>query len=162
MARAKSRHLYVTEADLERLQTLIETGSRNDEKHLNSLAEELAGAHVVSSEELPKNVITMNSTIRVKDLDTEEERVYTLAFPRGTKSIPSTLSPYCFQFIFRSRVAKVRGRLYRMTSRAETACLRSTFPSWIIFAAFSNHCSVSSASSISSSRCSLKVALSVS
>ena len=84
--------MYVTEPDLERLEALIELGSRDDAKYLSSLEDELAHAHVVGPEKIPKNVITMNSTVRVKDLDTADESVYTLVFPGGTRNIPGAVS----------------------------------------------------------------------
>jgi regulator of nucleoside diphosphate kinase len=80
----KSRNIYITEADLNRLQGLLETGSQfghRDKKHLLELEEELNRARVVPSKDIPEDVITMNSKVRLMDLDSGEEMVYSLVFP---------------------------------------------------------------------------------
>jgi regulator of nucleoside diphosphate kinase len=80
----KKRSLYITEADMNRLQGLLETGSRfghRDKKHLLELEDELNRARVVPSKDIPEDVITMNSEVRLKDLDSGEEVVYSLVFP---------------------------------------------------------------------------------
>ncbi len=92
MAKGKIRYLYVTETDMERLQALIEIGSRSDAQYLDVLEDELSHARVVSAEKVPKGVITMNSTVRLKDLDTGEEKIYTLVFPGETKTMPGSVS----------------------------------------------------------------------
>jgi len=90
--------LYITKADYEKLQRLIEgmrtTGSF-DMKYLNMLAEELDHAEVVEPEAVPPNVVTMNSEVRLKDLDSGQSIVYRLVFPaqaRRENSI-SVLAP---------------------------------------------------------------------
>ena len=47
---------------------------------------ELDRAEAVKPEEIPTDVITMNSTFRLRDLDTGEEVVYTLVFPADADS----------------------------------------------------------------------------
>ena len=79
-----SRNIYITEADMNRLQGLLETGSQfghRDKKHLLELEDELNRARVVPSKDIPEDVITMNSKVRLKDLDSGEEVVYSLVFP---------------------------------------------------------------------------------
>jgi len=75
-----TRHIYITEADINRLRPLIETlkDSRDD---LRGLEGELEHAHVVAPADVPPDVITMNSKARVRDLETDEEMTYTLVFP---------------------------------------------------------------------------------
>lgn len=92
MAGRNVRFLYVTEPDMERLRALIEIGSGTDARYLASLEDELEHARVVSPNRVPQNVITMNSTVRLKDLDTGEERIYTLVFPGDTKRFQGTVS----------------------------------------------------------------------
>lgn len=74
------RHIYITEADINRLRPLIEAlkDSRDD---LRGLEGELEHAHVVAPADVPPDVITMNSKARVRDLETDEEMTYTLVFP---------------------------------------------------------------------------------
>jgi regulator of nucleoside diphosphate kinase len=77
--------LFITESDFQRLKGLIESAKRflrRDRPHLDALEEELNRAEIVGSNELPANVVTMNSRIRVTDLDTRTQVVYTLSFPR--------------------------------------------------------------------------------
>jgi regulator of nucleoside diphosphate kinase len=92
MTRGKIRYLYVTEPDMERLQALMEIRSESDARYLATLEDELSHARVVSPEKVPKDVITMNSTVRLKDLDTGEEKIYTLVFPGDIKAIPGAVS----------------------------------------------------------------------
>jgi len=80
----KKRSIYITEADMNRLQGLLETGSqfgRRDKKHLLELEDELNRARVVPSQNIPEDVITMNSKVRLRDLDSGQEIVYSLVFP---------------------------------------------------------------------------------
>lgn len=76
----KDRIIYVTEADMKRLRPLIESmqKARDD---LQSLQRELDDAHIVAPTEVPREVITMNSKARIRDVETGEEWTYTLVFP---------------------------------------------------------------------------------
>ena len=51
------------------------------EIYLEKLEGELNRSKVVKSKEIPTDVITMNSKVRLKDLDTREEMIYWLVFP---------------------------------------------------------------------------------
>ena len=60
------------------------------------LENELQQAEVVASKKIPKKVITMNSKVRLKDLDSGKEMVYSLVFPGQadiTQNKISILSP---------------------------------------------------------------------
>ena len=82
---AKETSIYVTEPDRQRLEKLIEiAGGRNgaeNHEYLRKLEHELDLAETVAPEEVPGDVITMRSKVRLKDLATGEEMVYTLVFP---------------------------------------------------------------------------------
>ena len=56
------------------------------------LDQELDRAEIVKPEEIPSDVITMNSTFRVRDLDTLEDFVYTLVFPARADSASGKIS----------------------------------------------------------------------
>jgi len=90
--------LYVTKADYEKLQHVIEgrrtTGSF-DMKYLNLLEAELDRAEVVEPEAIPPDVVTMNSEVRLKDLDSGNIIVYRLVFPSQarTENSISVLAP---------------------------------------------------------------------
>jgi regulator of nucleoside diphosphate kinase len=75
-----NRTIYITQLDMNRLRSLIESmkTSREDVKILGA---ELAQARVVSPSEIPPDVITMNSKAEVRDLDQDELMTYTLVFP---------------------------------------------------------------------------------
>jgi len=82
---SKETNIYITKPDQERLTRLIEfTRERDDDanrKYLDRLEEELAKAEVVQQQDIPPDVITMRSTVRLKDLDTGQEMIYGLVFP---------------------------------------------------------------------------------
>jgi regulator of nucleoside diphosphate kinase len=81
----KQPTIYVSETDRERLGNLIEQirnqGDRSNLSYVNELEEELEVAEVVASEDIPPDVVTMRSKIRLRDLDTKEESVYSIVFP---------------------------------------------------------------------------------
>lgn len=52
-------------------------------QYLKRLRHELNRAKIVKPEEIPGDVITMNSTVRLQDQETMEEEVYTLVFPEN-------------------------------------------------------------------------------
>ena len=77
--------IYLTKTDRERLSNLIQrTRDQNDRAnfpYVNRLEDELEYAGVMASEEIPPDIVTMRSTIKLKDLDTGEEKVYSIVFP---------------------------------------------------------------------------------
>ena len=77
--------IFITEPDRQRLEKLIELaggqGGAENHEYLRKLEHELDLAETVSPEEVPGDVITMRSKVRLKDLTTGEEMVYTLVFP---------------------------------------------------------------------------------
>ena len=54
---------------------------QRDSEYLERLEKELERAEVVSPQEVARTVITMNSTVVLLDLDTNERETYTLVFP---------------------------------------------------------------------------------
>jgi regulator of nucleoside diphosphate kinase len=77
--------IYITALDRQRLEKLIEVGRERDgvvnREYLNKLEQELDKAETVAPEKVPGDVITMRSRVRLSDLNTGEEVVYTLVFP---------------------------------------------------------------------------------
>ena len=79
-----NKPIYITEFDLQRLRKLLEEAQHTQYRgsdYLAKLEVELDRAKVVTSQAVPHNVITMNSTVCLVDLDTGEEETYTLVFP---------------------------------------------------------------------------------
>lgn len=76
--------ILVTEEDMERLRLLIESAqqhSRQDLENLQMLKLELDRADIVGSDEVPDDVVTMHSRVRIRDIDSGREAVYVLVFP---------------------------------------------------------------------------------
>ena len=81
----KETTIYITEYDLARLTELIDR-TRNGEgdwntHYLNRLAGELERAEVVDPKNIPGDAITMRSTVRLRDLASGKELIYSLVFP---------------------------------------------------------------------------------
>jgi len=80
----RTRDIYITEYDLDRLRKLVDAMESRDRKsrpYIAKLEEELDRAHVVEPSSISTDVITMNSTVRLQDLDSNEELTYKLVFP---------------------------------------------------------------------------------
>jgi regulator of nucleoside diphosphate kinase len=80
----KSRSIVVTDDDMDRLSRLVQALKHSlfrDQLQLESLEQTLASAEVAPWERIAGDVIRMNSTIRVLDLDTRKKERYTLVFP---------------------------------------------------------------------------------
>lgn len=76
--------ICITEPDYHRLSALIEKRRETngtDREYLNKLEAELDRAEIVDPKEVPANVITMRSTVRLKDLVSGDENTYSLVFP---------------------------------------------------------------------------------
>ena len=77
--------IYVSQTDRERLGNLIERvrneGDRSDLAYVDKLEDELEFADVVAPESIPADVVTMRSKVKLKDLDTKQESVYSIVFP---------------------------------------------------------------------------------
>jgi regulator of nucleoside diphosphate kinase len=81
----KGKTIYITKFDYERLKELLgvaNTFSYNGRTDLAKLAGELERAEILDSEEIPSDVVTMNSRAEIRDLETGETMTYTLVFPR--------------------------------------------------------------------------------
>jgi regulator of nucleoside diphosphate kinase len=78
------RRIVITRDDMARLRDLVRQGrttARRDLDHLAELDRELDHAEIVEPGDVAADVVTMHSTVRVRDLDRGVRRVYTLAFP---------------------------------------------------------------------------------
>ena len=75
-----NRTIYITQQDMNRLRSLIDS-MKSSREDLKTLGAELDQARVVSPSEIPPDVITMNSKAQVRDLQDNELMTYTLVFP---------------------------------------------------------------------------------
>ena len=94
-----SRRILVTEDDMARLRGLVRTNrgaARRDQKHLEELDRELDHADIAAASDVPSDVVTMHSVIRIRDLDTGTSVVYRLVFPADAdieRGLISVLAP---------------------------------------------------------------------
>jgi regulator of nucleoside diphosphate kinase len=81
----KEATIYITEVDRQRLEKLVEIAGERDRlashDNLRRLEQELDRAETVAPRDVPADVITMRSKVRLRDLNTGEEMVYALVFP---------------------------------------------------------------------------------
>lgn len=79
-----NKNIFVTDFDMKRFKWLISNSYRFgniDKQYLVELSDGLEQAVVVQPQEIPSDVVTMNSKVRVKYVDTDEEKTFTLVFP---------------------------------------------------------------------------------
>lgn len=95
----KARNIFITDRDMKRLRGLLDSARRfltRDHQYLETLQEELDQAEVVPSNQVPADIVTMNSHVRLRDMDTGAESEYCLVFPRDAdlaKGRISVLAP---------------------------------------------------------------------
>ena len=80
----QDRTIIISDADHERLRSLIESARGRGgvgEDYLDALEGELRRARVVPRSDVPRDVIAMDSAVRLRDLDTGETEVYELVEP---------------------------------------------------------------------------------
>jgi regulator of nucleoside diphosphate kinase len=93
------RTIKISEFDLERLRKLIDEAKRLERygnEYVENLENELSRGQLLAPSDVPPDVVTMNSTVRLRDLDTDEEMSVTLVFPRDadiTQAKISVLAP---------------------------------------------------------------------
>ncbi len=89
------RNIYITEKDKKKLRSLFTKTlgmSSNDLNNMKGLLDEIERAEVISDDNIDENVITMNSTVIVKDLDTNQEYEYTIVYPEFAESSKNKIS----------------------------------------------------------------------
>jgi len=88
------RKIYITRSDATKLEELLKDGLRRnrlDHANLLALKEELQRAKIVAPTEVTPDVVTMHSTVRVRDQDGEESEV-TLVFPEEADPVEGRVS----------------------------------------------------------------------
>ena len=81
---AKVRSMLISEENLSSLKQLLASARRvltRHHTHLEVLEEQLKRAEVVPHHQVPPDVITINSQVRIHDLSVGRHPVYTLVFP---------------------------------------------------------------------------------
>ena len=98
MARKKGASIHITRFDKTRLTRLLRglDAAQESRAEIHDLERELERGTEVESTEIAPDVVTMNSTVRVTDLDANTTHVYTIVFPSDAdfdKGRISILSP---------------------------------------------------------------------
>lgn len=71
----------ITTLDRRRLASLLELGRHVDASSARLLRRKMRQAHVVAAAKIPPTVVTMNSRVLARDLETRAERELTLVYP---------------------------------------------------------------------------------
>ena len=90
-----ARSIVVTEFDMKRLRKRIEDSQKArsmDSRHVDELSRELSEAEVLPAERIPADVITMNSEVRLRDLEDNEEVTWKLVFPEDADAASGKIS----------------------------------------------------------------------
>lgn len=76
--------IVISKNDLRELYELVHQARSQasvEAANLTKLEEELRRARIVQAEDVPRDVVTMNSKVMLYDLDTREREMYTLVYP---------------------------------------------------------------------------------
>ena len=84
--------IYITDNDMKRLKELIIEADNKDKKYLRELEDELDKGEVVNSRDIPNNIITMNSKVRLRDINTQKEMICWLVFPDDSNADQGKIS----------------------------------------------------------------------
>jgi len=93
------RSIIVTDGDMERLRRLVEALKHSllrDQRQLDLLDQALESAEVRRPNQVPRDLVRMNSSVRVLDFHTRRKGLYTLTFPdeaRVSRGFISVLAP---------------------------------------------------------------------
>ena len=78
------KEILITEVNFKRIEDIIRYAGESNEHQKNNmerLTEDLERATVVDPKDVPPDVVTLNSTLKIRDLDSGEEMVFTLVSP---------------------------------------------------------------------------------
>ena len=92
---ANRRQIIITHGDHLRLENLFASEfatAFSDKPYLQSLRGELDIAKLVRPEDVPPNVVTMNSTVRLRQMRNKEVETYTLVYPEDADIANGKLS----------------------------------------------------------------------
>ena len=87
--------LIITAEDRERLEGLLESplaSVAGPSNQFHGLRAELRQAAIVPADEVPPDVVTMNSTITLRDFETNDTETYTLVYPEDADIASNRLS----------------------------------------------------------------------
>jgi len=80
----EERKIFMTTRDAERLRQLsrdTRTPSDHERIYLKLLTEELQKAEILEPQKIPRDVVTMNSLVKFRDMETREVYMYSIVYP---------------------------------------------------------------------------------
>ncbi len=89
---SQTPQIIVSERDAERLEALLERLPGGSFPGKEALEAELERAELVAPEDVPPDVVTMNSTIRFRVASTDEEFTLRLVYPKDVDESGGTIS----------------------------------------------------------------------
>jgi regulator of nucleoside diphosphate kinase len=84
--------LLINRLDAERLQRLIDDAAEEDQAVAEMLENEISRGVVVDPNEIPDNVVSMNSQVQFTDLTRQKQMIRTLVYPHALSSTEDGLS----------------------------------------------------------------------
>jgi regulator of nucleoside diphosphate kinase len=91
----ESQKIVITRSDFDNLERLLNSlrGARPHDAHnIDALGQELERAFIVDKAEVPRDVVTMNSRVRVRDLKTRADFVWSIVFPQAANAERNQIS----------------------------------------------------------------------
>lgn len=91
----RANKITITDNDRQRLGSMLQSQiafEMGDRRQLDDLEIKLEQAQVVPPEKAPRNLVTMNSVVRLCDLETDEPEVYRLVYPQEAQIADQRLS----------------------------------------------------------------------
>jgi regulator of nucleoside diphosphate kinase len=79
-----SQNILVTHEDRRRLGTMLDAAQLHSGErleYLRALEAAIEQAQSIEAAEVPHDVVTMNATVELRDLDTQEREIYTVVYP---------------------------------------------------------------------------------
>ena len=92
---SRKKKIVITAHDHSRLEDIFHSAfieAFYDKPYLADLRGELDAAEIVEAQELPADVVTMHSTVRLRDMQTKEEETYTLVYPEESNIAEGKIS----------------------------------------------------------------------
>jgi len=84
--------LIISSLDAERLEKLLDSLGGKEFPGKDDLLAELDRADIVAPEEIPENVVTMNSTVTFKEVNSGKEFSLTLVYPHSKSTAEASVS----------------------------------------------------------------------
>lgn len=86
--------VVITVANFQRLKELIRAARSSWPygAYVNALERELRRARIVPPDHVPSDAVTMNSRVRLRDVDIDERAIYTVVYPQHTDGDEDKLS----------------------------------------------------------------------